>query len=140
MKSKAQKHTLNPADLELAQQALAARQRALAPYSKFYVGAALRTTAGKIYQAGNIESSSYGLTLCAERVVLFKALSEGERAFESIAIAAETPEFCAPCGACRQVLWDYAPDLEVLLINMDGKIEKKALSDLIPDAFDGRFL
>lgn len=132
--------TPNAADQALAQHALAARKRALAPYSNFFVGAALRTQAGKIYVAGNIESSSYGLTVCAERVALFKALSEGERAFEAMAIAAATPEFCAPCGACRQVLWDYAPALEIILVNQDGEFEKMKLSDLIPNAFDSRFL
>ncbi len=127
-------------DLALAVRAQKASKRAIAPYSNFHVGAAIKTRDGKIYEAGNIESSSYGLTLCAERVALFKALSEGERHFEAIAIAARTDEFCPPCGACRQVLWDYAPALDVILINNHGEVKKFRLSELLPEAFDKRLL
>jgi len=127
-------------DPELAKLAIQAQKRALAIYSNFPVGAALRTRGGKVYQAGNIESSSYGLTLCAERVALFKALSEGERQFESIAVAAGTDEMCTPCGACRQVLWDYAPNLRVILVNRHGETRTVALADLLPEAFDKRLL
>ena len=127
-------------DSELVEFAIQAQKRALAIYSNFPVGAALRTRDGKIYQAGNIESSSYSLTLCAERVALFKALSEGERQFDTIAVAASTDEMCTPCGACRQVLWDYAPDLQVILVNRHGETHKVALADLLPEAFDKRLL
>ena len=127
-------------DAELAGRALQARSRALAPYSNFQVGAALLTADGKIYEAGNIESSSYGLTICAERVALFKALSEGDRQFSAIAIAAGTQEFCSPCGACRQVLWDYAPDLRVILVNREGALRQFDLAELLPEAFDKRLL
>lgn len=112
----------------------------MAPYSGFRVGAALETTSGVIYQAGNIESSSYGLTICAERLAIFKALSEGERQFWRLVIAADTEMFCSPCGACRQVLWDFAPQLEIFLLNKSGNFQQHALKDLIPEAFDSRFL
>ncbi len=125
---------------ELAKKAIAARKRAIAPYSNFHVGAALLTRDGRIYEAGNIESSSYGLTICAERVALFKALSDGEKDFVAIAIAAGTEEFCSPCGACRQVLWDYAPDIEVILVNRGEDIQTYSLKQLLPKAFDKKLL
>jgi cytidine deaminase len=117
-----------------------AKTKALAPYSTFKVGAALETKAGKIYTGCNIESSSYGLTCCAERVALFKALSEGERDFVRIAVAADTEEFCTPCGACRQVLWDYAKNLDVVCVNKHGALHNVNLGDLLPEAFDDRLL
>ncbi|HHL71019.1 MAG TPA: cytidine deaminase [Bacteroidetes bacterium] len=132
------KKTAAVADSVLKTAALSARALAIAPYSGFRVGAALSTADGKTYEAGNIESSSYSLTLCAERVALFKALSEGERAFETIAIASDTEEFCSPCGACRQVLWDYARDIRVILVNRAGDTREMPLSDLLPHAFDDR--
>ncbi len=122
----------------LVQAALEARKLALAPYSGFRVGAALLTAGGTIITAGNIESSSYSLTLCAERVALFKALSDGENTFETIAIASETEEFCTPCGACRQVLWDYARDIRVILVNNSGATRELSLGELLPHAFDDR--
>jgi cytidine deaminase len=117
-----------------------AKMQALAPYSKFRVGAAIETAAGKFYTGCNIESSSYGLTCCAERVAIFKALSAGERDFVRLAVAADTEEFCTPCGACRQVLWDYAKNLEILCVNKHGALHKVNLRDLIPEAFDDRLL
>ncbi len=117
-----------------------AKTQALAIYSNFRVGAALETAAGKIYTGCNIESSSYGLTCCAERVAIFKALSEGERDFVRIAVAADTEEFCTPCGACRQVLWDYAKNLEILCINKPGAVHTIRLRDLLPEAFDDHLL
>lgn len=116
-----------------------ARQQASAPYSKFTVGAALQTAAGKIYTGCNIESSSYGLTICAERVALFKALSEGERDFAHLAVTAGTREFTTPCGACRQLLWDYARGVQVTLINDLGETRTVLLRDLLPEAFDDHF-
>lgn len=121
---------------ELIAAAQEARQRALAPYSKFAVGAALQTASGKIYSGCNVESSSYGLTMCAERVALFKALSEGERDFAHLAVTAGTREFTTPCGACRQLLWDYARGVQVTLINDLGQTRTLALRDLFPEAFD----
>lgn len=117
-----------------------ARQQSLSPYSKFAVGAALQANSGKIYEGCNIESSSYGLTMCAERVALFKGLSEGERQFSHLAVTAATHEFTTPCGACRQLLWDYARDVEVTLINQLGETRTVSLRDLLPEAFDEHFL
>lgn len=125
---------------KLVNAAQQAQQRALAPYSKFHVGAALETVAGKIYTGCNIESSSYGLTCCAERVAMFKALSEGEREFKRLAVAADTEEFCTPCGACRQVLWDYGQNLEIICVNKHGAQHALPLRDLLPEAFDEHFL
>ncbi|MBC8043765.1 MAG: cytidine deaminase [Rhizobacter sp.] len=114
--------------------------RAIAPYSNFKVGAALRTKAGKIYTGHNIESSSYSLTVCAERVAMFKALSEGERVFDSIAIVASSGDLCPPCGACRQVLSDFAENLTVVLSDAHGHHETHSLSNLLPLSFSGKNL
>ena len=120
--------------------AVAAKDKALARYSKFCVGAAVLTAQGKIFDGCNIESSSYGLTCCAERVALFKALSEGERDFASLAVAADTSDFCSPCGACRQVLWDYAREARVILVNVKGMRKELSLAELLPEAFDDHLL
>lgn len=119
----------------LRRAAEAAMQNAIAPYSRFQVGAALKTKRGKIVSGHNIECSSYSLTLCAERVALFKALSEGEREFEAIAVVASSGEFCPPCGACRQVLMDFAPNLTVYLFNQKGEVKTLTLSELLPESF-----
>jgi len=125
---------------ELIKEADRARTFARAPYSGFKVGAALLTADGQVFRGSNIESSSYGLTMCAERVALFKALSEGASRFVAIALTAGTKEFVPPCGACRQLLWDYASNIEVLLINADGEVKPIALADLLPEAFDNHLL
>ncbi|MEE4310418.1 MAG: cytidine deaminase [candidate division KSB1 bacterium] len=117
-----------------------AKNRAHAPYSNFRVGALLLTKTGKTFSGCNIESSSYGLTICAERVALFKAISEGEKNFRQIYIATDHEQFCPPCGACRQVLWELAGDIEVTMVNRKGKQRSRQLSELLPDAFDGQFL
>ena len=119
---------------ELATIALKARTNAHAPYSNFKVGAALLTKSGKVYTGSNVESTSYGLTICAERVALVKALSEGDDQFESIAIVSETG--ASPCGACRQLLWDYTKDIPVYLSDGIGEITKYNLSDLLTHPFD----
>ena len=111
------------------------REKAIAPYSRFRVGAILWTKKGKQFTGHNIESSSYGLTICAERVALFKALSEGEKEFQTIAILSDAEDFCPPCGACRQVLMDFAPDIQVILYNHQGKHVTYSLQDLLPEAF-----
>lgn len=130
-----------PAELQkMAHLAVEAKKNALPLYSKFHVGASLRTTGGLIYTGGNIECSSYSLTICAERVAIFKALSEGERKFDAIFIATDTDEFCPPCGACRQVLWDYAPQLKIYYINKKGEIKTDTLKQLLPNAFDADLL
>lgn len=125
---------------KLIEQAMLAKEKAIAPYSHFPVGAAVLTASGKIYDGCNIESSSYGLTLCAERVALFKALSDGERSFVAVAVAADVDGFCPPCGACRQVLWDFARMARVILISKNGHTVEYDMADLFPHAFDQGFL
>jgi len=120
--------------------ALAARELAVAPYSHFRVGAALEDADGRVHTGCNIENATYGLTLCAERVAVFKALSEGSRSFRRIAIAADTDALTPPCGACRQILWEFCGDIEILLLNPRGKGEVLHLKDLFPRAFDASFL
>ncbi len=125
---------------ELLAAALAARNHAHAPFSKFRVGAALEDSSGRIYSGCNIENATFGLTLCAERVAVFKAVSEGARDFRRIAVAADTDTLTPPCGACRQILWEFCGDIEVLLTNPRGKSESLRLKDLFPRAFDASFL
>jgi cytidine deaminase len=125
---------------ELLAAALAARQHAHAPYSHFLVGAALEDASGRIHTGCNIENATYGLTVCAERVAVFKALSEGVREFRRIAVAADTETLTPPCGACRQILWEFCGDIEVLLVNPRGKSETLRMKDLFPRAFDASFL
>jgi cytidine deaminase len=117
-----------------------ARERAWAPYSNFKVGAALEAADGAIITGGNIENASYGLTICAERVAMFKAVSEGHRRFVRIAVVADTVEPTSPCGACRQVLWEFGPELEVIMANLTGILGHYRLADLLPHAFSGRLL
>ena len=120
--------------------ALAARENAHAPYSKFRVGAALEDRSGRVHSGCNVENSTYGLTLCAERVAVFKAISEGAREFRRIAIAADTDTLTPPCGACRQILWEFCGDIEIVLVNPRGKSEVLRLKELLPRAFDASFL
>ena len=120
--------------------ATAAREKAFAPFSKFQVGAALEAEDGTIAFGCNVESASYGLTMCAERVAIFKGVSEGHRRFTRVAIvtAAEVPS--PPCGACRQLLWEFAPDAEVICANLKGKVVRFTVRELIPAAFDASSL
>ena len=120
--------------------ALAARENAHAPYSKFRVGAALQDTGGRIHTGCNVENATYGLTLCAERVAVFKAISEGAREFQRIAIAADSETLTPPCGACRQILWEFCGDIEIVLVNLRGESETLRLKELFPRAFDASFL
>src|SRR5579864_5564087 len=124
----------------LIEAALQARENAHAPYSHFRVGAALEDSAGRLHTGCNIENATYGLTLCAERVAVFKAVSEGVRAFRRIAIAADSDTLAPPCGACRQILWEFCGDIEVALVNPRGKSETLQMKDLFPRAFDASFL
>jgi cytidine deaminase len=117
-----------------------ARLRAFAPFSKFQVGAALETDSGEIIAGCNVESASYGLTICAERVALCKAVSDGKRKFRRIAVVVDTQELTPPCGACRQLLWELGGDLEVILGNLDGATQTHRLRDLLPYPFDARLL
>jgi cytidine deaminase len=124
----------------LVQIARAARKRAHAPYSEFKVGAALRARSGKIYSGCNVENSTYGLTICAERVAIFKAVSEGEREFTAIAVCADTKKLTPPCGACRQIIWEFCGDVPVTLSNLVGKTETHKMSKLYPRPFGSAFL
>lgn len=120
--------------------ALAAREYAHAPYSHFLVGAALEDSSGRIHTGCNVENATYGLTICAERVAVFKAMSEGIREFRRMAVAADTETLTPPCGACRQILWEFCGDIEVLLVNPRGASESLRMKDLFPRAFDASFL
>lgn len=125
---------------QLVEAAFQARKFARAPYSAFKVGAALLAADGRVFRGCNVESSSYGLTMCAERVALFKALSEGATDLVAIAVTAGTDDFVPPCGACRQLLWDYARDAEVLLVTAAREVKRLTMAELLPVAFDNRLL
>jgi len=125
---------LNPE--ELIAQAQKVRENAYAPYSGFKVGAALLTVKGNVYTGCNIENSSYGLTVCAERAAVAKAISEGERQFEAIAINAPTGNYCSPCGACRQVLLEFGAGIEVYMSNDQGEYKLMNVGELLPAAFE----
>ena len=120
---------------ELIDVAKKARKNAYAPYSKFKVGAALLTKSGKVFTGCNVENSSFGASMCAERVAVFKAVSEGEREFEAIAVVTDTDDPAMPCGMCRQVLSEFSMDIEVYAANLDGKVKTTTLRELLPYAF-----
>ena len=122
------------------QAALAAREHAHAVFSDFKVGAALEDAAGVMHTGCNIENATYGLTMCAERVAVFKAMSEGARRFRRIAVAADTDVLTPPCGSCRQILWEFCGDIEVVLVNLQGKTESFRMKELFPRPFDASFL
>jgi cytidine deaminase len=124
----------------LIEAALAARQNAHAPYSHFLVGAAIEDAGGRIHTGCNVENATYGLTICAERVAVFKAISEGARQFTRVAVAADTDLLTPPCGACRQILWEFCGDVELILVNPRGATETVRLKDLFPRPFDASFL
>ena len=125
---------------ELIQKARAARSFAVANFSNFPVGAALETPDGRIYTGCNIENATYGLTICAERVAVFKALSEGCREFTRIAVVTGTDKLTPPCGACRQVLWEFCGDIEVILADLKDNADSIKLGELFPRPFDASFL
>ncbi len=120
--------------LSLLAQAADAARLAYAPFSKIKVGAALKTVAGEVYTGTNVENSSFGLTVCAERVAVFKAVSEGVRSFDAIAVVCDGAGGCSPCGACRQVLYEFAPDITVLTRAGD-RVRSTPLAQLLPDGF-----
>ncbi len=124
----------------LAKKAVEAKSKALATYSNFHVGAARLTEDDKIYTGCNIESSSYSLTICAERTAIFKAISEGERKFKAIAVAGDTEGFISPCGACRQVISDLCGDIDVVLVNSKNETKVMKTSELLPFAFSDKDL
>jgi len=120
--------------------ALQARENAHAPFSKFRVGAALEDANGRIHTGCNVENATFGLTVCAERIAVFKAISEGARGFKRVAVVADTETLTPPCGACRQILWEFCGDIEIVLANLSGKAETLRLGGLLPRPFDGSFL
>ena len=120
--------------------ALAVRQNAFAPFSKFLVGAAIEDSDGRIHTGCNVENATYGLTVCAERVAVWKAISEGVRKFRRVVVAADTDVLTPPCGACRQILWEFCGDVEIVLVNLAGKTESYRLKDLFPKPFDVSYL
>ena len=124
----------------MVEAARAVRERAYAPFSKFKVGAAVKTKSGKVYIGCNIESASYGLTVCAERVAIWKAVSEGEREFTNVAVVADTEELTPPCGVCRQIIWEFCGDIPVTFANLNGKTETVQMKEILPRAFDTKFL
>jgi cytidine deaminase len=124
----------------LVDAARAARENAVADYSGFKVGAALETTTGQVITGCNIENATYGLTVCAERVAIFKALSDGHRSFRRIVVVADTTEPTPPCGACRQIVWEFAGDIEVTLANLSTVTGTHKMSELLPHPFDNRLL
>jgi cytidine deaminase len=125
---------------QLLETAKKARLQSIAPFSNFLVGAAVKTEAGKVYTGCNVESASYGLTVCAERVAIWKALSEGERDFSELAIVADTGSLTPPCGTCRQIIWEFAKNATIMLGNLRGETQIVSIRELLPRAFDARFL
>ncbi|MBQ9393272.1 MAG: cytidine deaminase [Oscillospiraceae bacterium] len=124
----------------LCRTAIDMMERAYIPYSHFPVGAALECSDGTVFTGCNIENAAYGATMCAERTAIFKAVSEGRRDFVRIAIAGKSKDFCVPCGTCRQVMMEFAPDIEVICLNGAGESRKFALKELLPYGFDQSWL
>lgn len=128
-------------DDELIERAKKARLTAHAPYSHFEVGAALLTTDGRVYTGCNIENSAYGLSMCAERVAIFKAVSEGAHEIAKVAVVTDHENLTPPCGCCRQMIWEFAADeTDVIMANLDGDVRTFEIKELLPEAFDARFL
>lgn len=131
---------MTAAQRRLVERARRARRRAFAPFSRFAVGAAVESARGRIYSGCNVENASYGLTLCAERVAIFKAVSEGERRFRRLAVVADTDRLTPPCGACRQIIWEFCGDAEIILANLKGKVAVHRMRTLLPQPFDASLL
>jgi cytidine deaminase len=131
---------LSESENQLIKIATAARLKSVAPFSNFLVGAALQTSDGKVFTGSNVESASYGLTVCAERVAIWKALSEGERNFTDLVVVADTEQLTPPCGTCRQIIWEFCKNAKIVLANLRGQREELYIGDLLPRAFDARFL
>ena len=125
---------------ELIDAAAEVREHAYAPFSNFRVGSAVETEDGEIYTGCNVESASYGLTVCGERVAIWKAVSEGKKKFKQIAVVVDTEELTPPCGVCRQIIWEFGGDIPVIMANLHGKPETVQMRDLLPRAFDSKFL
>jgi cytidine deaminase len=124
----------------LIEAALQVREKAHAPFSGFKVGAAIEDEQGRIHTGCNVENATYGLTMCAERVAVFKGISEGARRFRRVAVAADTEVLTPPCGACRQILWEFCGDADIVLTNLQGKTEHFQMKALFPRPFDASFL
>ena len=122
--------------MNLIEASIDARNNAHAPYSHFLVGAALEAADGTVFTGCNVENATYGLSVCAERVAVFKAVSEGARQFQRIAVAADTEVLTPPCGACRQLIWEFCGDVPVVMTNLKGKVELVHMRDLFPKPFD----
>ena len=131
---------MKPTDAELIRAAFKARSFAYTPYSHFKVGAALLAKNGMVYTGCNIENSSFGLTICAERTAAVKAISEGHSKFRRIVIAGNSKDFCYPCGACRQFLYEFSPDMKVICLNRAREAKRMTLRELMPCGFDSTFL
>ena len=125
---------------ELMVLAKAARLKAHAPYSNFKVGCAIEDEQGQVFTGCNVENASYGLSLCAERVAVFKAISEGAEKFKRVAVVADTDVLTPPCGACRQILWEFCGDAELALENLAGKRDTMTIKQILPRPFDASFL
>lgn len=125
---------------KLIEAATRVRENAYAPFSKFKVGAALETDDGQIIVGSNVESASYGLTVCAERVAVWNAISQGKRKIVKIAVVADTEDLTPPCGVCRQIIWEFGGNIPVIFANLQGKVETVQMKDLLPRAFDTKFL
>lgn len=126
---------------ELIDLAKSARQFAHAPYSNFRVGAALLSSDGRVFTGCNVENSTYGLSMCAERVAIFKAISEGASEISKIAVVTDHEHIAPPCGCCRQMIWEFCSDkTEVILANLGGDVRRYRIRDLLPEAFDSRYL
>src|SRR4029078_1184631 len=130
----------NENEVRLIEAAKDVRERAYAPFSNFKVGAAVETDDGEIYTGCNVESASFGLTVCAERVAIWKAVSEGKMQFNHVAVVVDTDELTPPCGVCRQIIWEFCGDVPVTLANLHGKSETVQMSELLPRAFASKFL
>jgi cytidine deaminase len=126
---------VGPGDEDLIKVAALSRQRAHAPYSKYKVGAAIRTKRNKVHAGANIENASYGLTICAERSAVFAAVNAGDKVFDAIAIVIDDDRLPSPCGACRQVLAEFSPDMRVILATAGGLRKATTLRELLPDPF-----
>ena len=127
-------------DQELIDAATKVRENSYAPFSKFKVGSALETDDGEIIVGSNVESASYGLTVCAERVAVWNAISHGKRKIKKIAVVADTEKLTPPCGVCRQIIWEFGGDIPVIFANLRGQVETVQMRDLLPRAFDTKFL
>ncbi|MGH8459607.1 MAG: cytidine deaminase [Nevskiales bacterium] len=131
---------MTAAQKRLLSRARQARKKAFAPYSKFKVGAAVETASGRVYTGTNVENASYGLTLCAERVAILYAVAQGERRFKRVGVVADSDKLTGPCGACRQIIWEFCGNAEIILGNLKGKSAVYRMKDLFPLPFDNSYL